>query len=237
MRWVAAKGRGIFEGDRCVRMLGVAIDITARKAADERLRELNEQLEARVRAEVANAVNESAGLGFPFNIRYAMAGWHLLFFDNRGFTPTPGLSPQAKRGQYLVDGGTHCAARHTPRNLLGAEIGSRYLQGGNLGDWYAPDLTPNLHSGLGNESEEGIVEYLRTGSNGVSVASGPMAEAVEHSFQHLTDEDLKFIATYLKALPPSRVACPTALAANTPAMQRGALRYEGQLLRMPRCPW
>ncbi|WP_325166967.1 PAS domain-containing protein [Stenotrophomonas sp. S39] len=53
VRWVAAKGRGIFEAGRCVRMLGVAIDITARKAADARLRELNEQLEARVRAEVA----------------------------------------------------------------------------------------------------------------------------------------------------------------------------------------
>ncbi|AWH37305.1 hybrid sensor histidine kinase/response regulator [Stenotrophomonas sp. ZAC14D1_NAIMI4_6] len=53
VRWVAAKGRGIFEAGRCVRMLGVVIDITARKAADARLRELNEQLEARVRAEVA----------------------------------------------------------------------------------------------------------------------------------------------------------------------------------------
>ncbi|WP_313435998.1 PAS domain-containing protein [Stenotrophomonas sp.] len=53
VRWVAAKGRGIFEAGRCVRMLGVAIDITARKAADARLRELNEQLEARVHAEVA----------------------------------------------------------------------------------------------------------------------------------------------------------------------------------------
>lgn len=53
VRWVAAKGRGIFEAGRCVRMLGVVIDITARKDADARLRELNEQLEARVRAEVA----------------------------------------------------------------------------------------------------------------------------------------------------------------------------------------
>jgi len=175
---------------------------------------------------VRNAVNENAGLGFPFNIRYAMAGWNLLFFENRGFAPTPGLSPQAKRGQYLVDGGTHCAACHSPRNLLGAEIGSRYLQGGNLGDWYAPDLTPNPHSGLGSEPEAGIVEYLRTGSNGVSVASGPMAEAVEHSFQHLTEDDLKSIATYLKTLPASPGGSPAAVAANTPAMQRGALRYE-----------
>lgn len=53
VRWVAAKGRGIFEHGQCVRMLGVAIDITRRKAADARLQELNEQLEARVHAEVA----------------------------------------------------------------------------------------------------------------------------------------------------------------------------------------
>lgn len=52
-RWVAAKGRGLFEGDRCVRVLGVASDVTARKRADARLQELNEQLESRVLAEVA----------------------------------------------------------------------------------------------------------------------------------------------------------------------------------------
>jgi PAS domain S-box-containing protein len=48
VRWVAAKGRGLFDGDRCVRVIGTAIDITARKATDERLRELNEELERRV---------------------------------------------------------------------------------------------------------------------------------------------------------------------------------------------
>ncbi len=40
IRWVAAKGRGIFDADgRCVRVIGTAIDITARKAQEERLRE------------------------------------------------------------------------------------------------------------------------------------------------------------------------------------------------------
>lgn len=37
VRWVAAKGKGIFDdGGRCVRAVGTAIDITARKLADER---------------------------------------------------------------------------------------------------------------------------------------------------------------------------------------------------------
>lgn len=48
-RWVAAKGRGIFDATgQCVRVLGTAIDITARKRAESRLRELNETLERRV---------------------------------------------------------------------------------------------------------------------------------------------------------------------------------------------
>ena len=49
IRWVAAKGRGLFtaEGD-CYRVIGTAIDVTARKAAEGRLRELNLNLEAQV---------------------------------------------------------------------------------------------------------------------------------------------------------------------------------------------
>jgi PAS domain S-box-containing protein len=40
IRWVAAKGKGVFDTDGlCVRVIGVAIDITARKRAEERLRE------------------------------------------------------------------------------------------------------------------------------------------------------------------------------------------------------
>ena len=56
VRWVAAKGRGLFDGERCVRVVGVAIDVTARKAAEAELRELNERLESRVAAEVAERI-------------------------------------------------------------------------------------------------------------------------------------------------------------------------------------
>ncbi len=48
VRWVAAKGRGVFRAAECVRVLGTAIDITPRKAAETRLRELNDRLEQRV---------------------------------------------------------------------------------------------------------------------------------------------------------------------------------------------
>lgn len=54
IRWVAAKGRGVFDEDgRCIRVIGTAIDITARKRVEAELRSLNELLEARVAAEIA----------------------------------------------------------------------------------------------------------------------------------------------------------------------------------------
>lgn len=54
VRWVAAKGRGVFDASgRCIRVAGTALEITARKQAEEALHELNATLEARVSEAVA----------------------------------------------------------------------------------------------------------------------------------------------------------------------------------------
>jgi PAS domain S-box-containing protein len=69
VRWVAAKGRGLFnENGVCTRVIGTAIDITHRKASELRLKELNETLERRVaealaeRKILADIVEETDGL-------------------------------------------------------------------------------------------------------------------------------------------------------------------------------
>ncbi|MFC7478386.1 PAS domain S-box protein [Dankookia sp. GCM10030260] len=55
VRWVAAKGRGLFdEVGTCTRVIGTAIDVTARKAAERRLFELNESLEQQVQERTAD---------------------------------------------------------------------------------------------------------------------------------------------------------------------------------------
>ena len=46
LRWVEARGRGIFDGDQCIRVVGIAVDITGRKQTEFALKES----EARVRA-------------------------------------------------------------------------------------------------------------------------------------------------------------------------------------------
>lgn len=54
VRWVAAKGRGIFDdAGRCVRLIGTAIDITVRKAAEAHLRLMVNELNHRVKNSLA----------------------------------------------------------------------------------------------------------------------------------------------------------------------------------------
>lgn len=70
IRWVAAKGRGVFdENGRCIRVIGAAIDITARRLAAQRLeeseaalRELNQTLERRVAEAVAEKMKVEEAL-------------------------------------------------------------------------------------------------------------------------------------------------------------------------------
>jgi two-component sensor histidine kinase len=50
VRWVAAKGRAIFDdGGRCVRVIGTAIDVTARKKSEEHQRLLIDELSHRAK--------------------------------------------------------------------------------------------------------------------------------------------------------------------------------------------
>ena len=164
-------------------------------------------------------------LPFPFNIRLMMMGWNLLFFDNTPFEPVAGATGQINRGAYLVDGLGHCAACHTPKNFLGGDKGGAYLQGGELAGWHAPQITGNPYVGIGGWSDTQVVQYLKTGSNHVAVASGPMAEAVTNSTQHMHDEDLYAIAAYLKTLPGSDTRSPRPLNASDKTLQQGANVY------------
>ena len=141
-------------------------------------------------------------LPFPMNIRLSMLGWNLLFLDSTVFAADPKQSAQWNRGAYLVAGATHCSTCHTPRGFLMQEEASRALSGAPVGPWYAPNITSDSTSGIGSWSKEQLADFLRSGHlRGKAQAAGSMGEAVEHSFQHLSADDIDAIATYVKSVP------------------------------------
>jgi mono/diheme cytochrome c family protein len=149
-------------------------------------------------------------LSFPFNQRWLMFGWNMLFANGKPLKPDVTKSAEWNRGRYLVDALGHCDACHTPRNIAMGEDNSQMLAGGQLGAWFAPNITSDSVSGIGGWSHDELVTYLRTGAAvGKGQAAGGMAEAVEKSLQYLSESDLSAIATYLKETPPIRNAKDT----------------------------
>ncbi|MFC0409073.1 c-type cytochrome [Roseomonas elaeocarpi] len=179
----------------------------------------------RTLAPVQNAVDRNT-LPFPFNIRMAMIGWNMLFFREGTFQPDTTKSAEWNRGAYLVEGLGHCGSCHTPKNFLGGD--GDHLAGGELQAWYAPSLTADKRLGVGDWSEDEIVEYLRTGRNERAAAAGPMAEVVQYSTAKMTESDLKAMAVYLKqpAQAVQQASAPAPLAADNAQMRMGRAIYE-----------
>lgn len=176
-------------------------------------------------------------LPFPFNQRLGLAAWDELFAPHERFSPRSDRSAEWNRGAYLVQGLGHCGACHTPRGPAyeerGLSDGDRlYLTGGTNDNWYAPNLTGDPDSGLGGLSADDLAAFLKHGHGGTLSAFGSMVEVVEDSSQYMTDDDLRAIATYLKALPPreksGHVDTGAARAdATVNVLRTGSIEYPG----------
>jgi mono/diheme cytochrome c family protein len=136
---------------------------------------------------------------FPFNIRRLIGGWKLLYVDGKPFKPDPAMTAGWNRGAYLVNGPTHCAECHSPRNLLGAISSDKRFAGnpnayGKLG---FPNITQEK---LKTWSQADIANLLLTGftPDGDRVG-GPMVEVVRSTSQ-LSPQDRDAMAEYLKSL-------------------------------------
>jgi mono/diheme cytochrome c family protein len=166
-------------------------------------------------------------LPFPFNIRLVMAVWNWINFIPGRYQPDPARSDEWNRGAYIVQGPAHCGTCHTPKTLLGGDKTSAPLAGGTLQGWFAPNITPDTHKGIGRWSKQELVQYLKTGANDWTLASGPMSEAVSHSTSQMSDADIAAIATYLKdSGAPAGAAKPAPVAASSNAMVAGAAIYK-----------
>ncbi len=144
-------------------------------------------------------------LGFPYNQRYLMRAWKLLFMPSGPLRPDPARPADWNRGAYLVEALGHCAECHTPRNRLFALDSNRAFTGAVTAGWKAYNLTSDPVAGIGAWSPEQIADYLSNGhAQGRGSAAGSMAEAVEYSLRFLSHEDIGAMVSFLRAIPPQR---------------------------------
>ena len=146
-------------------------------------------------------------LSFPFNQRWAMMFWSAVFNPDTRFAPDTSKSPEWNRGAYLAEALAHCGECHTPRNLAFALDNRRKFGGAITAGWRAFNISSDKSTGVGGWRDEDLVSYLSVGhATGHGSASGPMGEAVDHSFSRLAPEDIRAIVAYLRSVPPTTSA-------------------------------
>lgn len=155
--------------------------------------------------------------GLLLRMRWPMAVWNALFFEPGRYRADAARDEPWNRGAYLTEGLGHCSACHTPRNALMAEMKDRKYAGGAIHEKVAPDkvrrwsavnLTQAKH-GLAAWSVADLDKYLRTGFSPRAGTFGPMNEVIVNSLIHLTPQDSKAMAVYLKSLPALPYEGPT----------------------------
>jgi mono/diheme cytochrome c family protein len=110
------------------------------------------------------------------------------------------------RGRYIVYGPGRCADCHAadearPALLRGEEVP---ITGGSgettyLGTWRAPNLTPDMATGIGNVSDAQLARMMRHGVN----RDGRIGLPFMDSFADLTEADLVAVLSFLRSLPPA----------------------------------
>jgi mono/diheme cytochrome c family protein len=149
--------------------------------------------------------NADSTLVFPFNQRYALRAWKLLFMPSGRWEPSSNHDAAWNRGSYLAEALAHCGDCHTPRNLLFAtKIGRKYA-GAIVDGWKAYNITSDNETGIGAWSDEELERYLSSGhAKGRGSAGGGMAEAIDLSLRHLSTEDIAALTRYLRTVPAQR---------------------------------
>ena len=175
-------------------------------------------------------------LSFPFNQRWAIGVWSMVFNPDERFQPDTSKSAEWNRGAYLSEALAHCGECHTPRNVGFALNNRKKFAGENTGGWLAYNISADKGSGIGQWSDDDVAAYIGHGhANNHGSASGPMGEAVAESLSHLVPEDIKAIVAYVRSVPATNSDLPAQLAPPAPdshkegfvANARGKQVFEG----------
>jgi mono/diheme cytochrome c family protein len=172
---------------------------------------------------------------FPLNFRPVVAVWNLLFLH--AGTPVPMSrmqDAQLDRGRYLVDTLGHCAACHSPLNLLGAEKSGKAFDGGEIDGWDAPSLKTLLHAPTPWTRAQ-LSSYLRTGlASEHGAAAGPMLP-VTRSLADASESDVEAVVAYVMSMQTPDPAPPLSPAAKEEPVAEAARLQAGATLFQAAC--
>ncbi|RFA32863.1 hypothetical protein CAL65_18860 [Alkalilimnicola ehrlichii] len=144
-------------------------------------------------------------LGSLASRRSLLAVWQALFFTPGTYEANPQHDAVWNRGAYLVEGLGHCMACHAERNRFGATRSGQNIAGDYVQGWYAPSFFSSREAGLQTWSQEKSAALLQHGKAGDAAVLGPMADIVYDSLQHLSDDDIHAMVSYLRSLPDTDI--------------------------------
>jgi mono/diheme cytochrome c family protein len=133
-----------------------------------------------------------------------------LTWDKKFDAPYPEIkastdSAVIARGKYLVFGPSHCATCHVPMDKImevenGLEMplsGGWELSIGGFGDFRAPNITPDIETGIGKQTDGEIARTLRHGVGNDGRLIFPFMP-----YQEMSDEDMTAIISFLRTQDP-----------------------------------
>ncbi|MBJ7308793.1 c-type cytochrome [Rugamonas sp. CCM 8940] len=168
--------------------------------------------------------NKPHDLSFPFNLRFGVRFWNMVFLKDSLPDASTGQSPSWQRGRYLANSLGHCAECHTPRGVAGQLDLKRTLNGNVLARIGAPDISPAGLSAAGWTAPD-LASFLATGVAPQGSAYGEMFPVVHLSTQHLKSDDVTALTTYLLGDTPLAAQPMKPVAASGAAIDAGKRSY------------
>jgi mono/diheme cytochrome c family protein len=160
--------------------------------------------------------------GLLFRLKLVGAGCLVVLSGGCGQAPpqTDGSSPLIARGSYIVNSVGACGNCHTPKDSSGRPDMARQFAGGGIWvtipafDVYAPNITPDVETGIGSWSDDDIKQAIRKGVRPAhgQLANVPLAPVMYSSYYKvLTNDDMDAVVAYLKSVPPIKNKVPLPL--------------------------
>jgi mono/diheme cytochrome c family protein len=110
-----------------------------------------------------------------------------------------------ERGKYLMSSIVACGNCHTPKGPSGRAIADKELSGGGEFDApvfhaVSPNITPDKETGIGNWTDDQIVNAIRNGKRPDGTTIGPPMPI--GFYRGMSDTDVHAIVAYLRSVKP-----------------------------------